>query len=48
MGNVVLNCHTCGAQTKLLPGQKILRDQTGPQCDSDLHCCLNCRFFDPG
>ena len=48
MGNVVLNCHSCGAQTKLLPTQKIQRNDTCRQCDADLHCCRNCRFFDPG
>ena len=48
MGNVVLNCHNCGAQTKLLPGQKIARHDTCMQCRADLHCCRNCRFFDPG
>ena len=21
---------------------------TCPQCDADLHCCRNCRFYDPG
>jgi hypothetical protein len=48
MGNVVLNCHSCGAQTRLLPGQKIGRADTCSQCDVDMHCCRNCRFFDPG
>jgi hypothetical protein len=48
MANVVLNCHSCGAQIKLLPSQKIQRSGTCRQCDADLHCCRNCRFFDPG
>jgi hypothetical protein len=48
MGNVVLNCHNCGAQRKLLPSQKIQRNDTCSQCDADLHCCRACRFFDPG
>jgi len=21
---------------------------TCPACDTDLHCCRNCRFYDPG
>jgi len=21
---------------------------TCPNCDADLHCCRNCRFYDPG
>jgi hypothetical protein len=48
MNNVVLSCHNCGEQLKLLPGQKILRADTCACCHSDLHCCRNCRFFDPG
>jgi hypothetical protein len=48
MTNVVLNCHNCGTQVQLTPGVKIYRQDTCHQCNSDLHCCLNCRFFDPG
>ncbi len=48
MNNVVLSCHNCGAQVKLLPGDKIPRKDTCSHCNSDLHCCRNCRFFDPG
>lgn len=22
--------------------------ETCPQCETDLHCCRNCRFYDPG
>lgn len=47
MNNVALNCHNCGAQIRLLPGQKIHRQETCVQCNADLHCCRNCRFFDP-
>ncbi len=47
MTNVVLNCHNCGAQTKLAPGVKVYRQDTCHQCNADLHCCLNCRLFDP-
>ena len=27
---------------------KIGRTETCPFCYADLHCCLNCRFYDPG
>ena len=48
MTNVVMNCHSCGETVRLLPGQKIMRKDTCARCDEDLHCCRNCRFFDPG
>lgn len=32
----------------LTPGTKIARTENCPNCDADLHCCRNCRFFDPG
>ena len=38
-------CHNCSTQleTDETPG----RTETCPNCDADLHCCLNCRFYDP-
>ena len=48
MTNVVLSCHSCGQPVRLLPGQSITRRDTCASCDGDLHCCRNCRFFDPG
>jgi len=24
-----------------------MKNDTCPQCGNDLHCCRNCRFFDP-
>jgi hypothetical protein len=47
MNNVVLNCHSCGAQFKLAPGDKVARQDTCRSCNADLHCCRNCRHFDP-
>lgn len=44
-------CHQCGAEIGLvnLPGriERIGRRDTCPSCEADLHCCLNCRFYDP-
>ena len=47
MTNVVLNCHSCGEQFPLNPGDKILRKDTCHQCGMYMHCCRNCRLFDP-
>ena len=48
MSNVAIHCHSRGTPVRLLPRQKILRQDTCSHCDADLHCCRNCRFFDPG
>lgn len=48
MTNVVMSCHNCGEPVSLVPGQNIRRQDTCSRCDADLHCCRNCRFFDPG
>jgi len=39
-------CHRCGREVRLL--SKLIRTDSCPYCSSDLKCCLNCRFFDPG
>ena len=39
-------CHHCGREVKLLA--ELQRTDACPFCSSDLKCCLNCRFFDPG
>ena len=28
--------------------ERVGRQEACPRCDSDLHCCRNCRFRDPG
>ncbi len=48
MSHVAIHCQDCGAPVQLLPGRKISRQDTCSHCDADLHCCRNCRFFDPG
>ncbi len=42
----VVRCKTCG---KLLPPgfEAILQETSCPNCQSDLHTCTNCSFFDP-
>ena len=39
-------CHRCGREVKLEAG--LQRTDGCPVCHSDLKCCLNCRFHDPG
>ncbi len=39
-------CHRCGRELQLLAA--VARTDSCPYCHSDLKCCLNCRFFDPG
>jgi len=38
-------CHACGAvwEEKREPGTR----ETCLRCGADLHCCLNCRLYDP-
>ena len=46
MPDVSFSCCNCGHVIALLSAQKVLKKDTCPQCDADLHCCKNCRFFD--
>jgi len=39
-------CHHCNRELKLL--SELQRTDSCPYCLSDIKCCLNCRFFDPG
>ena len=39
-------CHNCGREIKLIG--KVMRSDECPHCEADVHCCKNCRFFDPG
>lgn len=39
-------CHNCGRDIKLIA--KVARTEECPHCGADMHCCKNCRFFDPG
>ncbi|MBN2413738.1 hypothetical protein JXQ31_18810 [candidate division KSB1 bacterium] len=40
-----MKCFNCG--TEIILDRKVFRQDVCPQCDSYLHCCLNCRFYDP-
>jgi hypothetical protein len=37
-------CHACKKALDL--GREIGRRDECPHCSADLHCCLNCRFYD--
>jgi len=40
-------CWKCGSEFKEISGaRKVLRSDTCPNCDSDLHVCKNCKFYD--
>ncbi len=42
------SCCKCGQVIDLPPAGRVLSRDTCPKCDSDLHSCRNCRFYDPG
>ncbi len=37
-------CHAC--RRELAPGKSVGRRDECPFCRADLHCCLNCTFYD--
>lgn len=39
-------CHRCGRPVDTV--DRIGRRETCPGCGAYLHCCRNCRFYDPG
>jgi len=38
-------CFNCGAHLELPPD--FGRREECPKCGADVHCCKNCRFYDP-
>ena len=40
-------CHACGEPWEGTPGSQPGRNETCPKCGADLHCCLNCKLYDP-
>lgn len=39
-------CHSCNKTIEA--SGRIGRTDTCPHCDADLHCCLNCSFYEAG
>ncbi len=44
MRKMKVRCHFCGKA--LIWEGGVQRKSLCPHCSSDLHCCLNCRFWD--
>jgi len=40
----VKSCHSCKKELALQ--RSVGRRDACPSCGADLHCCLNCRFYD--
>jgi hypothetical protein len=45
---MMFNCWKCGEKIEFPSGSRVGRRDSCPRCDADLHCCRNCRFYDPG
>jgi len=43
---MIMKCVFCNKSIKLT--EKVSRRDTCPQCGRDLHCCKQCKFYDPG
>ncbi len=41
------SCFKCGQLIEYPAGSPIGKRDTCTKCDADLHCCKNCRFYDP-
>jgi hypothetical protein len=42
----MLRCAFCNKEIEL--EGRVSRNDTCPHCGRDLHCCLQCKFYDPG
>lgn len=40
----MITCHTCKKELSI--DRRMGRKETCPCCGADLHCCVNCSFFD--
>ncbi|HEY5039416.1 MAG TPA: hypothetical protein VIJ93_10120 [bacterium] len=40
-------CHACEALWEGSPGSQPGKGEVCPKCGADLHCCLNCKLYDP-
>lgn len=41
----MISCYACGHRFE--PPSPLTRRDECPSCGRDLHCCRNCRFYDP-
>jgi len=44
---VRISCWQCGETLERLGVGRVGKRESCAKCDADLHCCRNCRFFDP-
>jgi hypothetical protein len=42
-----MRCWKCGAEVEIAASARVLRTDSCPNCDQDLHVCLNCRHYNP-
>lgn len=42
---IKMYCYRCGTETEV-DGKPFRRDEC-PKCSSYLHCCMNCKLYDP-
>ncbi len=47
MACAAFSCFKCGEAIPISTGYRVGLRETCPKCDADLHCCLNCKFYDP-
>jgi hypothetical protein len=41
-----MHCWKCGTEIQLAASARVLKNDTCPSCDYDLHVCFNCRLYD--
>ena len=41
-------CYHCKATTEVNANQKVDFRESCPSCSKDLHCCMNCLYYDTG
>jgi len=44
--NKMITCAFCNQEIEF--EGRVSRNDTCPKCGRDLHCCLQCKFYDPG
>lgn len=44
---MLFNCWQCRERIEYPTSSRVGRRDTCPKCDSDLHACRNCQFYDP-
>ena len=42
----LFSCHKCGAEWEGDQPRVKFREEC-PKCSADVHCCVNCRYYDP-